>query len=72
MTHHRKINLSMFRGGEDDEEDDLVIAPKVRLLCASAGLKDYRELIFVAPSRIDGSEEQDIQSWQYEKDQEGP
>jgi U2-associated protein SR140 len=25
MTHHRKIDLSMFR---DDDEDDLIIAPK--------------------------------------------
>jgi len=28
MTHHRKIDLSMFR---DDDEDDLVIAPKVKV-----------------------------------------
>lgn len=28
MAHHRKLDLSMFRG-EEDEEDDLVIAPKV-------------------------------------------
>jgi hypothetical protein len=28
MTHHRKIDLSMFR---DDDEDDLVIAPKAKV-----------------------------------------
>lgn len=38
MAHHRKINLSMFR--EDDEEDDLIIAPKVR----TALFQAYREL----------------------------
>lgn len=28
MTHHRKIDLSMFR---DEDEDDLVIAPKAKV-----------------------------------------
>jgi hypothetical protein len=28
MTHHRKLDLSMFR---DDDEDDLIIAPKAKV-----------------------------------------
>jgi len=32
MTHHRKIDLSMFR---DDDEDDLIIAAKGKVPCPS-------------------------------------
>ena len=65
MAHHRKINLSMFRGDED-EEDDLVIPPKVSPRQARRNMGPDPELIYsVASSRIDRSEEQDILSWNY-------
>jgi hypothetical protein len=52
MTHHRKIDLSMFR---DDDEDDLVIAPKAKVYPLVRRAK--QRLTTVASSRIDGSEE---------------
>jgi hypothetical protein len=37
MTHHRKLDLSMFR---DDDEDDLIIAPKAKVLLLCYVLDD--------------------------------
>ena len=55
----------MFRGDED-EEDDLVIPPKVSPRQARRNMGPDPELIYsVASSRIDRSEEQDILSWNY-------
>jgi len=65
MTHHRKIDLSMFR---DDDEDDLIIAPKGKVILPT--ISKSQKLTTIAPSRTNRSQKSDFQSWKVGKDKE--